>query len=223
MFNLQGSEIIFILLIALVVLGPEKLPGAIKRVTQMYAEFRKMSSGFQSEFKSVIDEPMREMRETADMVRNAADPKKIAEEAEKAAEAEAALAKVERAEAAERAKQGDGPGEAGETTEAGESERSDGERAPALTPVSDEPDAIDEWADPVDDPAADTSIDDTAGAAREDTDESEFIEIANADDVAETAETAEVVETVDVAETADVVENADNLESVEGELSEESA
>lgn len=82
MFNLQGSEIIVILLLALVVLGPEKLPDAIRRFTQAYSEFRKMSSGFQSELRSALDEPMREMRETANLMRDAADPSKIVAEAE---------------------------------------------------------------------------------------------------------------------------------------------
>lgn len=82
MFNLQGSEIIVILLIALVVLGPEKLPEAVRKFTQTYSELKKMSTGFQSELKSALDEPMREMRETADLVRNAADPRKIMSEAE---------------------------------------------------------------------------------------------------------------------------------------------
>lgn len=82
MFNLQGSEIIVILLLALVVLGPEKLPDAVRKFTKTYAEFKKMSSGFQSELKSALDEPMREIRETANLVRDAADPKKIMAEAE---------------------------------------------------------------------------------------------------------------------------------------------
>ena len=80
MFNLQGSEIIVILLLALVVLGPEKLPEAIRRFTRTYAELKKMGSGFQTELKSALDEPMREMRETADLVRNAADPDQFAAE-----------------------------------------------------------------------------------------------------------------------------------------------
>ncbi len=82
MFNLQGSEIIVILLLALVVLGPEKLPDAVRKFTKTYSEFKKMSSGFQSELKSALDEPMRELRETANLVRDAADPKKITAEAE---------------------------------------------------------------------------------------------------------------------------------------------
>jgi len=81
-FNLQGSEIIVILLLALVVLGPEKLPDAVRKFSQTYAELKKMGSGFQTEMKSALDEPMREMRETAKAVRDAADPSKIAAEAE---------------------------------------------------------------------------------------------------------------------------------------------
>ncbi|MEM8620498.1 MAG: twin-arginine translocase TatA/TatE family subunit [Actinomycetota bacterium] len=77
MFNLQGSEIIVILLLALVVLGPEKLPDAIRKFSRTYAELKKMGNGFQSELKSALDEPMREMRETANAVRDAADPTKV--------------------------------------------------------------------------------------------------------------------------------------------------
>ena len=74
MFNLpQGGEIIVILLLALVILGPEKLPDAIRRVGKTYAELKKLGQGFQDEFKSVIDEPAREMRETADLLRKSID------------------------------------------------------------------------------------------------------------------------------------------------------
>ncbi|HUS41543.1 MAG TPA: twin-arginine translocase TatA/TatE family subunit [Ilumatobacteraceae bacterium] len=82
MFNLQGSEIVVILLLALVVLGPEKLPDAVRKFTQTYAELKKMSTGFQSELKSALDEPMREMRDTANLLRDAADPSKLTAEAE---------------------------------------------------------------------------------------------------------------------------------------------
>lgn len=69
MFNLSGSEIIVILLLALVILGPDKLPDALRRAGRTYAELKKMSNSFQSEMKSVLDEPMQEMRETADLLR----------------------------------------------------------------------------------------------------------------------------------------------------------
>ncbi len=77
MFNLQGSEIVIVLLLALVVLGPEKLPDAIRKVGQFYAELKKMSSGFQSEFRAAVDEPMREMRDTANLLRDSADFTKL--------------------------------------------------------------------------------------------------------------------------------------------------
>lgn len=73
MFNLQGSEIIVILLLALVVLGPEKLPGAIRRFTKTYAELKKMGNSFQDEVKSAFDEPMREVRQTADLIKQQVD------------------------------------------------------------------------------------------------------------------------------------------------------
>jgi sec-independent protein translocase protein TatB len=76
-FNLQGSEIVIVLLLALVVLGPEKLPDAIRKVGQFYAELKKMSSGFQSEFRAAVDEPMREMRDTANILRDSADFTKL--------------------------------------------------------------------------------------------------------------------------------------------------
>jgi sec-independent protein translocase protein TatB len=69
MFNLSGSEIIVILLLALVVLGPEKLPDAIRRAGRTYAELKRMGNSFQEEVRSVLDEPAKEMRETADLLR----------------------------------------------------------------------------------------------------------------------------------------------------------
>ena len=96
MFNLQGSEIIVIQLIALVVLGPDRLPDAVRRFMQTYNELKKLGSGFQSEIKSAFDEPMREMRDTAQMVRDAADPNRLVAEAEAEqrlrADADAAIA-----------------------------------------------------------------------------------------------------------------------------------
>jgi sec-independent protein translocase protein TatB len=72
-FNLSGSEIIVILLLALVILGPEKLPEAMRKAGRAYSELRKMANSFQSEVRSVIDEPMEELRGTADMLRDATD------------------------------------------------------------------------------------------------------------------------------------------------------
>jgi sec-independent protein translocase protein TatB len=78
-FNLQGSELIIILLLALVVLGPEKLPDAMRKAGKMYADLKKMANGFQDEFRSALDEPMREMNETANLLRDSADFTKLAD------------------------------------------------------------------------------------------------------------------------------------------------
>lgn len=72
MFNIQGSELIFLLLVALIVLGPEKLPDAMRRFGKAYGEFKKMANGFQGELRSALDEPMRELRDTADVMMKAA-------------------------------------------------------------------------------------------------------------------------------------------------------
>ena len=94
MFNLQDSELIIILLLALVVLGPEKLPDAMRKAGQFYAELKKMSTGFQTEFRSVIDEPLKELRETANTIRDSADFTKLqnSERPEKPKSAEMAAA-----------------------------------------------------------------------------------------------------------------------------------
>lgn len=79
MFNFQGSELIIILLLALVVLGPEKLPEAMRKAGRLYADLKKMSTSFQDEFRAAVDEPLREMRETANVLRDSADFTKLAE------------------------------------------------------------------------------------------------------------------------------------------------
>jgi sec-independent protein translocase protein TatB len=71
-FNIQGSEMIFLLLVALIILGPEKLPDAVRKFGRLYGEFKKMANGFQGEIRSALDEPMRELRDTANLVRDAA-------------------------------------------------------------------------------------------------------------------------------------------------------
>src|SRR5690606_33429751 len=43
-----------ILLVALIVLGPDKLPGAVRKVGQVMAEVRKVSNGFQAEMRTAM-------------------------------------------------------------------------------------------------------------------------------------------------------------------------
>jgi sec-independent protein translocase protein TatB len=69
-FNIGAGEFLVILVIALVVLGPEKLPEAIRKVGQIMGELRKLSAGFQDELRDAMNEPLEEMRSTVDMVRN---------------------------------------------------------------------------------------------------------------------------------------------------------
>lgn len=71
MFNLSGSELVFLLLLALVILGPEKLPEALRKFGKTYAEVKKAATGFQSEMRTAMDEPLREMQQTANTLREA--------------------------------------------------------------------------------------------------------------------------------------------------------
>jgi len=70
-FNVSGTEIVFLLVIGLVVLGPEKLPGVIRRVGQVYREVRNISDGFKKAVADVVDEPLREIRGTAETLKDA--------------------------------------------------------------------------------------------------------------------------------------------------------
>lgn len=54
MFNVGGGEILVILVVALVVLGPDKLPGAMRTIGQVMGEVRKLSNGFQSEVRNAM-------------------------------------------------------------------------------------------------------------------------------------------------------------------------
>lgn len=73
MFNLSGSEILFLLLAGLVVLGPERLPGVIRQVARLYGELRRMASGFEKEFKDTFQEPINEIKQSAKELTSIAD------------------------------------------------------------------------------------------------------------------------------------------------------
>ena len=70
MFNLSGGEIIVILVLALIVIGPEKLPDAVRKAGRAYAELRKLSAGFQSELQDNLGEPLRAVQDTVNMMRS---------------------------------------------------------------------------------------------------------------------------------------------------------
>jgi Tat protein translocase TatB subunit len=54
MGNLGGGEIIVILLAALLILGPNKLPDAARQLGRAMGEIRKVTSGFQRELQDAI-------------------------------------------------------------------------------------------------------------------------------------------------------------------------
>ncbi len=58
MFNVGGGELVVIFLVALIFLGPPRLPGAARQVGKFMADMRRMSNGFQSELRNALDEPM---------------------------------------------------------------------------------------------------------------------------------------------------------------------
>jgi sec-independent protein translocase protein TatB len=69
-FNTSGTELLVILLVALIVLGPEKLPEAARKVGNVMRELRRMSSGFQAEVRDALAEPIGIMNETMNTVKS---------------------------------------------------------------------------------------------------------------------------------------------------------
>lgn len=69
MFNLSGSELVFLLIAGLVVLGPERLPVVIRKVSRTYAEIRRATAGIEKEFRDTFDEPLRDIRSTVDQAK----------------------------------------------------------------------------------------------------------------------------------------------------------
>jgi len=55
MFNLGGAEALVILLVALLVLGPTRLPEAARHAGKVLTEVRRVSTGFQRELKTAFE------------------------------------------------------------------------------------------------------------------------------------------------------------------------
>ena len=53
MFNVGGGEIIVIMLLALIVLGPQRLPDAARQIGKTMGELRRLSTGFQNEVRKI--------------------------------------------------------------------------------------------------------------------------------------------------------------------------
>lgn len=56
MFNVGGMELLAIGLVALVVLGPDRLPGAIRQAGSVLGQLRQITNGFRVDLTSAIDQ-----------------------------------------------------------------------------------------------------------------------------------------------------------------------
>jgi Tat protein translocase TatB subunit len=56
MFNIGPGELVAILMVALIVLGPNRLPEAVRTVGRVVGELRRISSGFQDELRNALDD-----------------------------------------------------------------------------------------------------------------------------------------------------------------------
>ena len=56
MGSIGPSEVLVVLLVALIVLGPNRLPDAARSLGRAVAELRRMSAGFQEEMRGAFEE-----------------------------------------------------------------------------------------------------------------------------------------------------------------------
>lgn len=57
-----------ILLVALVVLGPNKLPHAAQQVGRFISEVRRVAASFKKEFRGILEEPIKQSQSALDAV-----------------------------------------------------------------------------------------------------------------------------------------------------------
>ena len=68
--NLDPEKLIVLFVIAMLVLGPKRLPEAARTAGRWLAEIRKYTSGFQSEMRDMLAEPREQTRALHDEFRN---------------------------------------------------------------------------------------------------------------------------------------------------------
>ncbi|MGE4535852.1 MAG: Sec-independent protein translocase protein TatB [Desulfovibrio sp.] len=88
MFGIGSTELVVILIVALIVIGPSKLPDLMRTLGKGMAEFRRMSNDVKSTFEAEVDRAEREKRQTE--AQKELYPEKPAEEAAEAAAAASA-------------------------------------------------------------------------------------------------------------------------------------
>ena len=58
MFNVGTPELLVVLLVALIVLGPNKLPEVARQIGKAIGEIRRLGAGFQAEMRDAMQEPV---------------------------------------------------------------------------------------------------------------------------------------------------------------------
>jgi sec-independent protein translocase protein TatB len=121
--NLTGGEMVIIALVALLVLGPDRLPEMARGAGRMLHKLRTMTEGVQSEVRDVMADPsmqpLKELGELAARPRQKLTEYALEAEAEERAKREAAAAEAAAAElAAAEAAEADRTDDAAEATDA---------------------------------------------------------------------------------------------------------
>lgn len=62
MFNLSGSELVFLLVAGLVVFGPDRLPGIVRSVARTYSDVKKAAQGVERDLRDAFAEPVDQIR-----------------------------------------------------------------------------------------------------------------------------------------------------------------
>ena len=58
MFNISATELLVIAVVALLVLGPDKLPDAMRKLGRATREIRRVTSGFEAELRDALSDPI---------------------------------------------------------------------------------------------------------------------------------------------------------------------
>ena len=61
MGNLGGGEVLVVLLLGLIILGPKRLPVVGRQVGRMIGQIRRVSTAFQEEFRASLNDPAIEL------------------------------------------------------------------------------------------------------------------------------------------------------------------
>jgi sec-independent protein translocase protein TatB len=56
-FNISATELLVIAIVALLILGPDKLPDAMRKLGRATRELRRITSGFEAELRDALSDP----------------------------------------------------------------------------------------------------------------------------------------------------------------------